>query len=200
MLVDFYFCVSSRYSYLASTQLDGISARTGCTFLWKPVHYDVLLAKAGGDPLASDKPASGQYAWTYRQQDARAWAEFYSVPYEEPRDFRVDPPWLVRGCFAADMCGSLIPFCQRIFRAIFVESRVLEEPDLLEFASDVGIDKDKFEEALTNAKTVERQTEVLGEAVSKGVFGVPTFVVEDTLFWGNDRLVLLEHKLKSAIG
>ena len=39
---------------------------------------------------------------------------------------------------------------------------------------------------------------MLDEAVAKGVFGVPTFVLGDRLFWGNDRLILLEHALTRA--
>lgn len=200
MFVDFYFTASSRYSYLASTQLEGISARTGCAFVWKPLNNHAILARSGADPFLSESPTSGQYAWSYREKDAKDWADYYGVPFVEPVHFRKDPPWLERGCFAAEACGQLIPFCQQLFHAIFVESRAIEEDDMREFAANAGIDTDAFDNAYACQRTSERQESVLEEAASKGVFGVPTFIVEDALFWGNDRLVLLEHTLRKRVG
>ena len=200
MLVEFYFSAASRYSYLASTQLDGISARTACSFVWKPLNNHAILARAGADPFLSEGPMSGQYAWSYREQDARNWADYYGVPYVEPIHFRKDPPWLVKGCFAADSCGQLVPFCRHLFQAIFVESRVIEEDDLRGLAANAGIRASEFNDAFASQRISERQESVLEEAASKGVFGVPTFIAGDALFWGNDRLILLEHALRTQAG
>lgn len=200
MLVEFYFTASSRYSYLASTRLDGISERTGCNFVWKPLNNHAILARFGADPILSENTTSGQYAWAYREKDARQWADYYGIPFVEPIHFRKDPSWLVRGCFAAESCGRLVPFCRQLFQAIFVESRVLEEDDLRGLAAIVGIHTSEFNDAFASQLTTERQENVLEEAASKGVFGVPTFIVGDNLFWGNDRLILLEHTLRTMAG
>lgn len=200
ILVEFYFTPSSRYSYLASTQLDGISERTGCEFSWKPLNNHEILSRFGADPFLSSVPSSGQYSWSYRQQDAERWAEYYGVPFVEPVNFRKDPPWLEQGCFAAEACGQLVPFCHELFRAIFVESRELEDADLPGLAANVGIHADEFNDAFDNQHTSKRKESVLDEAASKGVFGVPTFFFGDTALWGNDRLVLLEHMLVASAG
>lgn len=195
MVVEFYFTPSSRYSYLASTQLEGISERTGCAFAWKPLNNHAILDRFGANPFQSETPGSGQYAWSYRERDARQWADYYNVPFVEPVNFRKDPPWLERGCFAAEACGTLVPFCRHLFHAIFVEGRALEENDLPGIAANAGIHAGEFKDAYASQHVAERQESVLEEAVSKGVFGVPTFIGADAFFWGNDRLVLLEHAL-----
>ena len=62
------------------------------------------------------------------------------------------------------------------------------------------ISRGDFERALAAPSTAAREAGILEEAVGRGVFGVPTFVTGDRLFWGNDRLVLLEHALARASG
>ena len=196
MQVDFYLSAASRYSYLASTQLDKISAQTGCEFLWKPLNNHALLSANGMDPFRSPAPVSGQYDWAYREYDAKCWAEYYDVPFVEPVNFRKDPPFIVRGCYAAESLGRIVPFCRRLSAAIFVEGRVIDQPLLSDFAEDVGIDRSDFEHAFGSEQVAGREKEVLDAALSKNVFGVPTFVSGDKLFWGNDRIPLLLRALE----
>ncbi|MEZ5776454.1 MAG: 2-hydroxychromene-2-carboxylate isomerase [Hyphomicrobiaceae bacterium] len=198
MQVDFYLSLPSRYSYLASTQLDRIARRTGCTFVWKPLNNHAILERNGSNPFRSERLPSGQYAWSYREYDARCWADYYGVPFVEPVNFRRDPPYIVRACHAAAVCGRLVPYCARIFQAIFIEGRAIEEHDLAGLAADAGIDREEFTSALAGQDAARRERDVLDEAVAKGVFGVPSFVLGDRLFWGNDRLILLEHALTRA--
>ncbi|MEZ5926015.1 MAG: DsbA family protein [Hyphomicrobiaceae bacterium] len=196
MQVDFYFSPTSRYSYLASTQLDAIAERTGCTFVWKPLNNHAILARNGSDPFLSEQLLSGQYAWSYREYDAKCWADYYGVPFVEPVHFRCDPPYITHGCFAAEACGRLVPFSKRLFQAIFIESRPIEATDLADLALAAGLSETAFEQARADPHTREREASVLDEAVANGVFGVPTFRLDGRPYWGNDRLILLEHALK----
>lgn len=193
--VDFFFTCASRYSYLAATQLEGIAARTGCSFRWRPLNNPALLAGRGANPFRAPARPSGQYDWTYREYDAKCWADFYGVPFVEPVNFRKDPPYLVRACTAAEALGALLPFARRLFQAIFVEGQVIAESDLAGFAMDVGIARDAFEQAYQREATALREAQTLEEALARGVFGVPTCLLGERLFWGNDRLALLEHAL-----
>lgn len=82
--VDFYYSIGSRYSYLASTQIAELEKAIGCQVEWHPVNSVRLLAKRGVSPF-DGKMVSGQYAWDYRELDAKRWADFYQVTYHEPR-------------------------------------------------------------------------------------------------------------------
>ncbi len=195
--VDFYYGLGSRYSYLASTQLDRIAAETGCRFDWHPVSSGALMRLRGGRPFQGE-PVSGQYEWPFRRLDAEYWAEYYGVPYREPVDFLADPAYLARAASAAKQLGAVEIYSRRLFQAIFVEGRAVDEADLIGLAEDVGLDTQAFRTYLEDPATAEIQENTLREAHRRGAFGVPTFFLDERMFWGNDRLVLLEHFIKKA--
>lgn len=197
LAVDFYYGLGSRYSYLAATQLDRIAAETGCRFEWHPLRSGALQRLRGSSPFHGEPP-SGQYEWPYRQRDAEAWAEYYGVPYREPVDFRVDPAYLAVAACAAKRLGAVEAYSRSLFGAIFVEGRAIAEADLIRLAEDVGLDPQEFRTHLHDPATAEIQETTLQEAHRRGAFGVPTFFLGERMFWGNDRLVLLEHFIKKS--
>ena len=196
--VDFYFSLGSRYSYLAFTQLDAVSARTGCAFRLRPIGNHAIMAKAGADPFLAPQPVSGQYDWAYREKDATRWAKYYGVPFREPRNFRADPPHLRRACLAAEGFGALKPMAAALFRDIFVSGLTVPPTRPEEIAAEIGLDRIAFAAALISRAIEEREAAILAEATEAGIFGVPSFVVDGEMFWGNDRLMLLEHFLATG--
>ncbi len=197
LAVDFYYGLGSRYSYLASAQLERIAAETGCRFDWHPLKSGALMELRGGHPFHG-APVSGQYEWPYRRLDAEAWAEYYGVPYREPVDFRVDPAYLAVAASAAKRLGAVEAYSKRLFQAIFVEGRAIAEADLIGFAADAGLDAQAFRAHLHDPATVDLHQATLQEAHRRGAFGVPTFFVGERLFWGNDRLPLVAHFINKA--
>ncbi len=197
LAVDFYYGLGSRYSYLASTQLARIAAETGCRFEWHPLKSGALMELRGGHPFHGE-PVSGQYEWPYRRLDAEAWAEYYGVPYREPVDFLVDPAYLAVAATAAKRLGAVEAYSRRLFQAIFVEGGAIAEANLIGFAADAGLDAAAFCAHLEDPATTEMHEATLQEAHRRGAFGVPTFFVGEHLFWGNDRLALVEHFVGKA--
>jgi 2-hydroxychromene-2-carboxylate isomerase len=192
-VVDAYLGLGSRYSYLASTQLDRIAADAGVGFNWIPIVSADLFAP-GRNPFEG-QPASRQYDMRYREADARAWAEYYVVPFREPTGrLSFDPVLLVRAALAAG--EARMPIMKRLFQAVFVDERTrVDAADVADFAQMVGLDRYKFRKALADP-TLEAERLVLAEkAKSRGVFGVPYFIVGNRSFFGNDRLTLLHHYL-----
>jgi 2-hydroxychromene-2-carboxylate isomerase len=194
--VRFYYSVGSRYSYLASTQVGKLERETGCEVHWRPL-YSVDLYKLRGVSPFEGKPVSGQYDWDYRRRDAERWAEYYSVPYKEPRGVvEFDPRLLAHACAAADALGAARPYSESMFSAIFAEGLPkIGEGECLERAEAVGLSREAFTREFASPGPARRLAETAEEAHSAGAFGVPTFVVDDEIFWGNDRLVLVRHYL-----
>lgn len=121
MIVDFYFGIGSRYSYLASTQLPALESETGVQFNWIAVDSVKLFEARGQSPFAEPNGV-GQYDWSYRQRDAEAWAEFYGVPFREPHGrLKLDSGLFALACTAARLLGAAIPYAQALFRAVFVD-------------------------------------------------------------------------------
>ena len=193
--VDFFYGIGSRYSYLASSQLDRLTAETGCRIRWRPLYSGDLFAARGLDPFAG-QPVSGQYEWAYRRRDAERWAAYYGVPYREPDDVRFDPRRLALACTAAAALGAVDAFSRRLFQALFVDgTSPLDEAACAGLAREVGLDERGFRTALKQPETAARLAATVADAVAAGAFGVPSFVFGTEVYFGNDRLPLLRHAL-----
>ena len=198
--VDFYYGLSSRYSYLAACRIAAIEERTGARFRWCPLQSSLLIAQ-GGNPFAGP-PLSGQYDWGWRRRDAEAWAAWIGVPFRDPVGrLTCDEQLPALAALAAGRQGAVTAMSQRLFRLIFVDDRSsLAHDDILAEAAACGLDRAHFEADLDGADLAEEHRRVVEEAARRGAFGVPSFVLEDgRMFWGNDRLVLLEAALAGRI-
>jgi 2-hydroxychromene-2-carboxylate isomerase len=192
--VEFFFGLGSRYSYLAFTQIARIEASHSCTFSLQPISSVELMQLRGESPFQGT-PLSGQYEWDYRRRDAQAWAKYYRVPFLEPKPLPEDHRLMARACYAADMQGALRPYSEAMFQAVFVGNERIDAQTCVEIASRIKLDARLFGEAIRSNAVNERVIAGARRAFERGAFGVPTFFVGDRMFWGNDRLVLLEHYL-----
>ena len=194
--VDFIFGLGSRYSYLASTQLARVARETGATFRWQPISTHALLRRRADDPFTAG--AGGQYDWDYRKRDAEAWAHYYGVPFNDPVGRLTYEPMLpALAALAADRQGRVEAMSHALFRLISVDDRTaFGRNEVLAEAEALGLDLARFRSDLDSPELAQEHEQRMLEVESRGVFGVPTFFYRDQLYWGNDRLVLLEAALK----
>lgn len=198
MIVEFFFSPSSRYCYLAASQIPRIEASTGCQFDWRPVRGSQIRALRGHDPFAG-VPVSGQYDWAYRECDARAWAEYYGIPYREPPGHTLDFDLLARAAAAGKLLGAAGSYGWALCVAAYgSEQWPVDREACLAVAQRVGLATSQVARLLDDPSVEDSLTETAHEAHARGAFGVPTLFFEGRLYWGNDRLVLLEHALQRA--
>ena len=87
----------------------------------------------------------------------------------------------------------------RLFRLIFVDERAeFGRDEILSEARALGLDVATFAADLDSSEVEVTHERHVAEMEDRGVFGVPTFLYSDRLYWGNDRLVLLEAALKGT--
>ncbi len=196
--VDFYLGLGSRYSYLAASQVERIEKAYGCRFVWKPIASGALMDRRGGNPFRGE-PLSGQYDWGYREYDATCWAAYYGIPFREPVGFRVDPDRLALACLAADRQGALVSCCRLLQQLIFVDGVAIDDAVISRLPDCLGLDAPAFLHDLKSSEARARHDALLDEARARGAFGVPTFFIGERMFWGNDRLVLLEAELRGDL-
>jgi 2-hydroxychromene-2-carboxylate isomerase len=198
--IDFYYSIGSRYSYLASTQIDALKKATGCQVTWQPINSVRLIAQRDRSPFEG-KPVSGQYEWTYRELDAKRWAKLYGVPYLEPRGrVNFDSELLAQACIAAKRFGKVEEYSRLLFAAMFQESlSQIDEHEYIACAEECGISAIDFHVELKAQETANQLNTTINCALDAGVFGVPTFIALGELFWGNDRIILLSHYLDSYL-
>ena len=193
--VEFVFGLGSRYSYLASTQLERIAAATGCEFEWVPVSSVALMAARGRTPFRGD-PTSGQYEGDYRRRDAEDWARYYGVPFVEPHPAPDDHALMAVAVRAAGEQGALVPYARAMFDAVFVRHVRIDAEACIAVGRMLALDEARLRAAMTDAALRARAQADAEECAARGAFGVPTFFAGGRMFWGNDRLVLLEDWLR----
>lgn len=194
MRVEFFFGPGSRYSYLAATQLAGLTAKTGATFHWFAVLSADLVARTGGAHRSPQEPA-------YRATDVERWARRYDVPFHEIEAGADWRRWAM-ACAAAQRLGSAEAFAMRLYREAFGLGRApLTDEALARLAQQAGFSASDFTAALDQPETAATYDANLERALEAGAFGVPTFVTDDgALFWGQDRLPLLQDHLLAKAG
>jgi len=200
--VEFFFAIGSRYSYLASTQIAALERDTGARVDWRPITLPDLMKARGRTPFAPDpvsgQPVSGQYDMTYRRIDAERWARHYGVPYRDANPRAIGVRAHALACLAARRQDALVPFAHRLFAAIYAEGLAPGPADCAAIAAMTGLDASAFARAMEDPAIAAEHDATVEDAFARGVFGVPTFVAGDAMFWGNDRLVLLRDHLLSA--
>ena len=195
--VDFYLGLGSRYSYLAASQIERLESQYGCRFAWKPIASGALIDRRGDNPFRAEG-GTGQYDWAYREYDAKAWAAHYGIAFREPAGFKVEADMPARACLAAERQDALVPCCQALFAMIFTEGVTIDEAAIGSLPARLGLDAAAFRRDLEAPEIRARHEALIDEAQARGAFGVPTFFVDGRMFWGNDRLPLLEAALRGV--
>ena len=192
--VEFYFDVSSPYSYLAATQVPPLVERTGATVAWRPFLLGGIFKGAG-----NEMPARVPNKARYMLRDLQDWAAFYGVPFNFPPVFPVNSLRAMRCCaaLAAGPDAAKLPaYALALFEEYWVHGRdPSTEAALANAATKAGADAAALASLAEAQPTKDALRAITEEAVNRGAFGAPTFFVGDRMFWGNDRIALLEREL-----
>lgn len=193
--IEFFWDPASTYSYLAATQIEALATRCGATVNWRPF----LLGKvfeATGNQMPAALPAKGKYLF----RDASLWARYYRVPFNMPKLFPLNSVLASRASLAAAQAGKGVEFSLALLKAYWADGQDPSRPEVVAaIAAGVGLDGAALVAATQDPAIKDALRVNTEEAVKRGAFGAPTFYVGDQMFWGNDRLNLLEAFLKGEI-
>jgi len=189
--LEFFYDFVSPYSYLASTRVEGLAARTGATLRWRPFLLGGVF-KATGNRAPIETVAKGKHMWL----DLERWARRLDVPLRRPTTFPFSPILALRAVLAAAP-ADLPRATHAVYQAAWAEGRDIADPVVLAaILSEAGLDGAALVAAAPSMK--EALTAQTQEAVDRGTYGAPTFFVGTELFVGNDRLDFVEEALKSG--
>lgn len=192
-VIDYYLFPLSPFGYLAGMRLEEIAARRGARIVYKPVQLFRIFA-ATGTPLVKDRHVSRQ---KYRLMDAARVAKAAGLPINlQPRHWPTNPVPASAAIIAAQAAGGgdLGALVHGFLRAVWAEERdIAEDAVVREGLAAAGFDPELADAGLlSGAETLERNTD---EALRRMVFGAPSYVVGEEIFWGQDRLALLDAHL-----
>ncbi len=182
--VEFFFDVGSPSSYLAWTQLPGIAAAARARIVWRPMLLGGVF-KATGNQSPVAIPSKGRYML----QDLTRFATRYGVPLAFNPYFPINTLTLMRGAAGYLDSDKFEPYLRAVFEAIWVRQLNLGKPEIVaEVLSAAGLDVAEFERLVNDEAVKQRLKDNTEEAVKRGVFGAPTFFVDDEMHFGQDRL------------
>ena len=190
--IEFYFDFSSPYGYLASTQIDQLAARHARSVAWRPFLLGAAFKVTGQRALA-EQPLRGPYA----VHDFARSARLLGIPFKLPKVFPFFALAASRAFYWIESAEQAKALAKCVYHATFGEGcDVTPVPVVAQLARAIGVTgvKDGIELAETKAK-LRKATD---QALAKGVFGSPFFIVDGEPFWGHDRLGHLDRWLSSG--
>lgn len=184
--IDYFLALQSPYVYLAGTRPAEIAARHGATLVYKPLDVTQLFPRTGGKVRAERHPSRNDYSAMDRARQARK----LGLPFDpQPMFAASNPAPAAYAVIAAQAAGGgdLPGLVAAISRAMWAEGRDISDDDTLRpLLVAHGFDPSVADRGMLMA--AETYAANLEEAVSRGVFGVPFFLVDTEKFWGQDRL------------
>jgi 2-hydroxychromene-2-carboxylate isomerase len=193
-VIELFFDVGSSYSYLAATQMEQVTARTGVPVRWRPFLLGAVF-KATGNDLPVRVPPKAR--WMIH--DMTLWAHHYGIPFRVPSRFplvTLRTQRALAGVERSAQAAALPAFALALFRAYWAEDQDVSTDAVIgAAATSVGLDAATVTAAIDAPETKELLRATTDEAIRRGAFGAPAMFVGEALFWGNDRIPLLEQYL-----
>jgi 2-hydroxychromene-2-carboxylate isomerase len=153
--------------------------------------------KATGNDMPARIPAKARYL----MEDLHRWAKHYGVPVQVPSRFPQPTLRTQRALAHVERTApeKVGPFATGLFHASWRDDRDVNADDVIaELASAGGLDGASVVAAIDLPETKDQLRKTTDEAVARGAFGAPTFYVGDAMFFGNDRMELLEAHLRAV--
>lgn len=181
--ITFYLDFISPYAWLGFDALPQALQGIGHRVVYKPILFAALL-KRHGQLGPAEIPAKRD--WTYRQVLWQAHQQ--GTPLQLPAMHPFNPLGLLRLAVATDSAGEPNRFvCEKIFRHVWCSGQDAADPERLAHLTD-ELKPARDPSGADVKQALQAHTET---AIALGVFGVPSFAVDDKLFWGQDALPML---------
>jgi 2-hydroxychromene-2-carboxylate isomerase len=184
--LEFWYEMASTYSYLSVMRVEKVAVAAKLEVAWRPFLLGPIFRSQGwSDSPYNLVPAKGRYMW----RDVARLAEGYGLPFRRPSTFPRNGLSAARIALVAEPEGWCPDWTRAVFTAEFAHDRdIADTAELSGLLETLGHEPGAVlarAESAENKAALRAQTE---RAQALGIFGAPSFVVGDELYWGNDRL------------
>jgi len=197
--VDYYFSLTSPWSYLGHEQLCKIVADAGAGITPFEVSYrGTIFSATGGLPVHKRAPERQ----AYRLQELARWRDYLGValnvhPKHWPNDETVAANMVV-ALRETDSVQAALSFGGLVMQGVWSEDRdIADTATLVSMANDAGFDGAQLLSEAANPKWAALRQSQSDAAVQRGVFGAPSYCIEDQIYWGQDRLNFVQRHLET---
>ena len=181
---EFYFDFGSPYSFLAHNEIRRIEKENSIKIQYMPILLGALFEMAGTKANA-DIPIKGKYMI----KDCKLWAEKYNIEFKFNNYFPIMTLNLMRGVLVAEKKGLSENFINKVFDSIWKHGLDLKDNQTFEkILKTLNINHKTFLIECADHKIKDELKKRTTEAFTKGIFGAPSFIINNKIFWGQDRL------------
>jgi len=187
MEIDYYLTLNSPWSYMGAERLAKLAGKNGCTVNVYPTKVMEVFSQTGGLPLGKRAPERQ----AYRLVELKRWSKHLDLPIViEPKHFPADDTLAAHAVIAAQAMGfDALALSREIGRAQWELEQDFSHTDTVAAAcSRAGIQLSALGDLDEQAEKFDMNTK---EAIARGVFGYPSYLVDGEIFWGQDRLEFL---------
>jgi len=194
--IDYYASLNSPWTHLGAARIEAMAAAHDATIRIYPVDFGEIFANSGGLPL----PRRSPQRQAYRLRELARWRDHLGIPIHiQPKHFPSSEA-LSSGCVIAlrETVGDqpAIKLAHAVLRAVWQRELNPSDPATMgTLIKECGLDPEAILKLGAEARWAERRVSDTKAALERGVFGAPSYVIGDEIFWGQDRLEFVERRL-----
>ena len=203
---EFFYDCSSPWTYFAFTRVVPMMEQLGVPVRWRPVLVGGIF-NAVNQQVYSAREAmfSGENTrrLDYYIKDMQDWARLCGVRAAMPPGHPINSVKAMRGAFFAEEQGLIVPYSRAVFETYWGSDTpdVSSDEVLTNICTAAGLDAQGFFDAITSQEYKDRLRANTDEVIARGAYGSPTmFINGDDMYFGNDRLPLVEYRLRQLLG
>jgi 2-hydroxychromene-2-carboxylate isomerase len=197
--LEFFYDCSSPWTYLAFHRVEDLAKTTGAELIWRPILVGGVFNTINPSVYENRaRPVEAKAA--YAKKDLQDWADAYGLTIGQPTVFPVNSVKAMRAALVALEHGLVAPFSRAVFEAYWGgDLDISKERVLQAIVEGVGLDWAEVQGRIAEQAVKQQLRDNTDELIARGGFGSPTFFVGgDDMYFGNDRLPLVERALRSA--
>ena len=182
--IDFYFDFSSPYAYIGYKEIKKLEKKNSFKIRFMPIFLGGLHNAAGITPAAFIKLKS-----KYMIEDTKLVSKKKNISFHFNSYFPLKTVNFMRGVLIAEKDNSEKNFIEKIFNAIWMDGLNMNDPIVInKVLKNIDLNPEIFLKKVSDQKVKDKLRKLTDDALKKKIFGVPAFVVNKKMFWGQDRL------------
>ena len=197
MTIDYYLSLNSPWSFLGGARLHALAARYGVSVNVCPIDASQVFPLSGGVPVTKRAPQRQ----AYRLLELDRWRKFLDIPLIlQPSNFPNAEAEAARLVVAAGLLGlDALALANAFGHALWVEDKAFAEADVrADVMAGLSFDVAALEARAVQAEVTDTLAQFTAQAIERQVFGMPTYVFQGEMFWGQDRVDFLQRALAAA--